>query len=58
MGTTRECSLHLFTRRLWAWRDEFGSEREWAGLLGADVRERGSAAAWSLITAASAADAG
>lgn len=51
MGTTRECALHLYTRRIWAWRDEFGSEREWAGLLGADVRDRGSDDAWSLITA-------
>jgi hypothetical protein len=38
---------------LWAWRDEFGGEREWAGQLGADVRERGSDEAWSLITAES-----
>jgi acyl-CoA dehydrogenase len=54
MGTTRECALHLYTRRLWAWRDEFGGERDWAGLLGTDVRRRGSAAAWSLITAPAA----
>jgi acyl-CoA dehydrogenase len=52
MGTTRECPLHLYTRRLWSWRDEFGSEREWAGILGADLRDRGSEAVWSLITAA------
>ena len=51
MGTTRECALHLYTRRLWAWREEFGGEREWAGLLGDDLRGRGGDGVWSLITA-------
>jgi acyl-CoA dehydrogenase len=40
IGITDEYELHLFTRRLWAWRDEFGSETEWSIALGrAVVRE-------------------
>jgi acyl-CoA dehydrogenase len=35
IGVTREYRLHQFSRRLWAWRDEFGSERHSAQTLGA-----------------------
>ncbi len=51
MGTTRECPLHWFTRRLWSWRDEFGAETEWARPLGTNISRRGTAALWDLITA-------
>jgi acyl-CoA dehydrogenase len=34
IGVTLEHSLQLYTRRLWAWRDEDGSERLWAERLG------------------------
>jgi acyl-CoA dehydrogenase len=34
MGMTREYPLHLFTRRLWSWRFEYGTAREWSILLG------------------------
>jgi acyl-CoA dehydrogenase len=34
IGVTTEHTLQLYTRRLWAWRDEDGTEREWAELLG------------------------
>ncbi len=34
MGFTQEYPLHHFTRRLWAWRDEFGSEAEWDQWIG------------------------
>jgi acyl-CoA dehydrogenase len=27
---TREHQLHLLTRRLWSWRDEYGSDRYWS----------------------------
>ena len=30
MGFTYEHSLHHATRRLWAWREEFGNEAHWA----------------------------
>ena len=35
MGFTREHPLHRSTRRLWAWRDEFGGEATWQKRLGA-----------------------
>lgn len=34
MGVTREHSLHHVTRKLWAWRDEHGTERDWSARLG------------------------
>jgi acyl-CoA dehydrogenase len=53
MGYTREHSLHLFTRRLWSWRDDFGSEAYWARRLGAEARRRSSLpdGLWAWITA-------
>jgi acyl-CoA dehydrogenase len=39
IGVTTEHSLQWYTRRLWAWRDEDGSEREWAELLGRALSE-------------------
>jgi len=37
MGFTREYALGRYTRRLWQWQDEFGSEVEWAMRLGHSV---------------------
>ncbi len=34
MGFTREYALHYYTRRLWAWRDEYDSAAEWRERLG------------------------
>lgn len=34
MGVTREYPLHQLTRRLWSWRHEWGTTREWRRLLG------------------------
>ena len=34
IGFTDEHVLHRFTTRLWAWRDEFGTEEEWAERVG------------------------
>lgn len=48
LGFTREYPLHLLTRRLWGWRDEFGSESEWAIALGRVLAPSGSAL-WSEI---------
>lgn len=50
-GMTQEASLHVFTRRLWAWRDEYGNEAEWAVRLATLVADRGGAdALWPLLT--------
>jgi acyl-CoA dehydrogenase len=53
MGFTYEHSLHHATRRLWAWREEFGNEAVWAARLGRMVAERGADELWPFITAAS-----
>lgn len=50
MGFTHEHSLHLSTRRLWAWRDEFGSETEWASWIGTAVARVGGENLWSFLT--------
>ena len=50
MGFTREYSLQQSTRRLWAWRDDFGAESVWAMRLGATVVGRGAAALWPALT--------
>jgi len=49
MGFTREHPLHFFTRRLWAWRDEGGSETFWQEWIGRQVSERGGDALWPMI---------
>lgn len=50
IGYTDEHRLHLFTRRLWSWRDEFGSETEWAARLGALLAREGPDRFWEAIT--------
>jgi len=37
MGFTAEHALHRSTTRLWAWRDEFGNERQHALEVGRQV---------------------
>jgi acyl-CoA dehydrogenase len=50
MGFTYEHSLHHSTRRLWAWREEFGNETLWAERLGRMIAERGADSLWPFIT--------
>jgi hypothetical protein len=50
IGFTEEHSLHYLTRRLWSWRDEFGDEAYWAGMLGRRVAAGGGGEFWGLIT--------
>ncbi len=49
MGFTHEHQLHHFTRRLWAWRDEFGTELYWQTALGSHVAGLGADALWEFI---------
>ncbi len=51
IGFTQEYSLHLFTRRLWAWRGEYGSASLWSQRLGQQVCAAGGDGYWSLLTA-------
>lgn len=50
IGFTEEYSLHLWTRRLWAWREEFGNETDWARDLGSTMIALGPNAYWERIT--------
>lgn len=50
IGFTEEHRLHFFTRRLWAWRDEFGSERYWSAILGRQAISTGADGLWSFVT--------
>jgi alkylation response protein AidB-like acyl-CoA dehydrogenase len=50
MGVTREHPLHLATRRLWSWRDEWGSEQEWAAAIGAQARDLAPDPLWDWVT--------
>lgn len=47
IGFTQEHALHHFTRRLAAWRSEFGGDAHWAGVLGAAVCARGADVFWA-----------
>jgi acyl-CoA dehydrogenase len=51
IGFTYEHSLHFATRRLWSWRAEFGSESQWAQVLGRAVAARGAERLWADLTA-------
>jgi len=52
IGFTQEHGLHYSTRRLWSWRDEFGSEAWWARRLGGAIAAAGADRLWQGITAA------
>lgn len=49
MGFTHEHSLHHFTRRLWAWRDEYGRETYWQEQLGRRVAGGGADSVWESL---------
>lgn len=49
MGFTREHPLHYVTRRLWSWRDEFGSETFWQNWLGEHVLAMGADELWPYL---------
>jgi acyl-CoA dehydrogenase len=48
-GFTMEHTLHRFTRRLWAWRDDFGNESFWAVKLGHLVAAKGADELWPML---------
>lgn len=50
MGVTREHPLHLSTRRLWSWRDEWGTQRAWAERLGRSLSAGGPDELWRWVT--------
>ncbi|MBJ7336784.1 acyl-CoA dehydrogenase family protein [Mycolicibacterium sp.] len=55
MGMTQEYSLHQLSRRLWSWRNEYGTTASWSRQLGGIVAEHGADGLYPLITGGSAA---
>lgn len=51
MGFTYEHILHHYTRRLWVWRRDYGSESYWGAKLGRAMCEAGPDAMWPSLTA-------
>jgi alkylation response protein AidB-like acyl-CoA dehydrogenase len=58
MGFTHEHALHRSTRRLWSWRDEFGTESEWQAWVGSVAATLGGEALWPYVVASRKADLG
>lgn len=54
IGFTEEYPLHPLTRRLWAWRSEFGNDSHWSAQLGAAIVARGADNFWADLTALTA----
>ena len=50
IGFTREHTLHFATRRLWAWREQFGSDATWAQRLGRLAIGGGAKGFWPALT--------
>jgi acyl-CoA dehydrogenase len=50
IGFTYEYGLHFVTRRLWAWRAEFGSASAWSEYLGRVAAEQGGDGIWPWMT--------
>jgi alkylation response protein AidB-like acyl-CoA dehydrogenase len=51
MGFTYEHILHHYTRRIWVWRRDYGSESYWGAKLGRALAEAGPDALWPSLTA-------
>jgi acyl-CoA dehydrogenase len=49
VGLTAEHPLGAFTRRLWAWRDEFGTERAWSSVLGRELAGVDARTVWARL---------
>jgi len=51
MGFTHEHILHHYTRRLWVWRRDFGSETYWGEKIGSAYAKAGPQALWHGLSA-------
>jgi acyl-CoA dehydrogenase len=51
MGFTHEHILHHYTRRLWVWRRDFGSETFWGEKIGSAYAKAGPQALWQGLSA-------
>ena len=50
IGMTHEHQLHQLTRRLWAWREDYGNEMHWAKQLAKAYIENNELTLWDFIT--------
>lgn len=50
IGFTYEHTLHHSTRRLWSWRDEFGTEADWENVVTDELLTLQENGLWSMIT--------
>ena len=50
IGYTQEHALHHFTKRIWSWRDEFGTELDWTKELGRAALSSPHDTFWHFIT--------
>jgi len=50
MGVTREYPLHQLSRRLWAWRHEYGTASMWRRRLGTAAHQAGADGLFQLVT--------
>ena len=50
LGFTHEHHLHQWTLKLWAWRDEFGTESAWSEALGYRLARTGGDRLWEVVT--------
>ncbi len=57
IGYTDEHRLQYWTRRLWAWRDDFGTEVHWSAVLGRSLVAEGGKNLWAFVTSIPPADA-
>lgn len=51
MGMTKEYELGQLTRRLWGWRDEWGSDGWWSRWLGHEIADAGADRIWPRVSA-------
>lgn len=50
IGFTQEHRLHHLTRRLWSWREEYGSDEHWSAVIGDMVIKSGPEHLWPNMT--------
>ena len=50
IGWTQEHILQRFTRRMMGWRDDFGTEADWAVRLGQHIAGQGADHIWPMLT--------
>ncbi len=53
IGFTEEHRLHLYTRRLFAWRSEYGNDRFWSNIIGQWCLDAKDDGLWQALTARS-----